>query len=214
MDLTARVVGPFVLVLPERIVAGKSSSPLLEPSRELGAQKSPPGAVRGESRGVPMRVLHKTRAPDKIPARHGPIPVEAERAARFGLHFLEMCAVMCLGGGLLIALFFGAAAFLGFSDLRQEDPALSALVVAVLLAGAMVGWMRFRRMDRRPTLEMAGSSVAAGVLLVVGYWLGFVPESALLPSVCVLACVAMVAVMLFRLPLYTSSHSAHRAHPD
>jgi hypothetical protein len=51
-----------------------------------------------------------------------------------------MCAVMCLGGGLLIALFFGAAALLGFSDLRQQAPVLSALVIAVILAGAMVAW--------------------------------------------------------------------------
>lgn len=161
-----------------------------------------------------MRALHKTRSPDEIPARPGPIASEAERAGRFGLHFLEMCAVMCLGGGLLIALFFAAAAFLGFSDLRQEAPALSALVIAAILAGVMVGWMRFRRMDWRPTLEMAGSSVVAGVLLVAGYWLGFVPERALVPSVCALACVAMVAVMLFRLPLYTSSHSAQGAQSE
>jgi hypothetical protein len=119
---------------------------------------------------------------------------------------------MCLGGGLLIALFFGAAAFLGFSDLRQQAPVLSALVIAVILAGAMVAWMRFRRMEWRPTLEMAGSSIASGVLLIAGYWLGLVPESALVPSVCAVACLAMVAVMLFRVPLYSSSHTGHRAH--
>ena len=118
---------------------------------------------------------------------------------------------MCLGGGLLNVLFFGAAALLGISNLRQDAPALSALVIAVLLAGGMVAWMRFRRMEWRPTLEMAGSSIAAGALLIAGYWLGIVSESALVPSVCVLACVAMIAVMLFRIPLYSSSHS-HHAH--
>ena len=159
-----------------------------------------------------MRVLHDTRSPETAPVRDGRISGGAKRAGRFGRHFLEMCAVMCLGGGLLIALFFGAAALLGFSDLRQQAPVLSALIIAVILAGAMVAWMRFRRMAWRPTLEMAGSSIAAGVLLIAGYWLGLVSASAPVPSVCAAACVAMVAVMLFRVPLYSSSHAGHRAH--
>jgi hypothetical protein len=58
---------------------------------------------------------------------------------------------------------------------------------------------------------MAGSSVAAGVLLIVGYWIGIVSQEALVPSVCGLACVAMLAVMLFRLPLYSSGHAGHHA---
>lgn len=158
-----------------------------------------------------MRFQATARSPERASVRDQSISDTAKGAGRFGLHFLEMCAVMCLGGGLLIVLFFGAAALLGFSDLRQDAPALSALVIAVLLAGAMVAWMRFRRMEWRPTLEMAVSSIAAGVLLVAGYWLGIVSDSALVPSVCGLACVAMIAVMLFRVPLYSSSHS-HHAH--
>ena len=30
----------------------------------------------------------------------------AKPVGRFGMHFLEMCVVMCAGGGLLIGLFF------------------------------------------------------------------------------------------------------------
>ena len=156
-----------------------------------------------------MRVLHTPRSPKKAPARDGPISRTATSTGRFGFHFLEMCAVMCLGGGVLIAVFFGVAALLGFTDLTQEAPALSALICSVILAGAMVAWMRFRRMEWRPTLEMAGSSVAAGVLLIVGHWTGIVSQEALVPSVCGLACVAMIAVMLFRPPLYSSGHAGH-----
>ena len=158
-----------------------------------------------------MRFLHAAKSPEGALVRDRSISGTAKGGSRFGLHFLEMCAVMCLGGGLLIGMFFGGAALLGFSDLRQDAPALSAFVSAVLLAGAMVTWMRFRRMAWRPTLEMAGSSVGAGVLLIAGYSIGIVSESALVPSVCGLACVAMIAVMLFRIPLYSSSHS-HHAH--
>jgi hypothetical protein len=42
--------------------------------------------------------------------------------AWFVLHFLEMCVVMCLGGIVLSALVFGAAALLGYPDLRQTAP--------------------------------------------------------------------------------------------
>jgi len=159
-----------------------------------------------------MRVLHKTRSPERAPVRAGPISDVAKPVGRFGFHFAEMCAVMCLGGGLLIGLFFGAATVLGFSEMREELPALSALIIAAILAGAMVVWMRLRRMSWRSTLEMAGSSVASGLVLIVGYWIGIVPEDALLPSVCLVACVAMLAVMLFRIPLYSSSHSDNHAH--
>ena len=161
-----------------------------------------------------MRVLHKTRPPERAPVRAGQTSDVAKPVGRFGFHFAEMCAVMCLGGGLLIGLFFGAATVLGFSEMREELPALSALIIAGILAGAMVVWMRFRRMSWRPTLEMAGSSVASGLVLIVGYWIGIVPDNALLPSVCLLACVAMHAVMLFRIPLYSSSHGDHHAPRD
>ena len=56
---------------------------------------------------------------------------------------------------------------------------------------------------------MAGSSIASGVLLILGYWLGIISQAALLPSVCTVACLAMLAVMLFRIPLYSSSHAGH-----
>lgn len=153
-----------------------------------------------------MRVLHDTRSSERAAARAGPVSDVAKPVGRFGFHVLEMCAVMCLGGGLLVGLFFGVTAAFGFSELREELPALSAMIIAVILAGAMVAWMRFRHMAWRPTLEMAGSSVAAGLALVVGYWTGVVSEEALLPSVCGLACVAMLAVMLLRVPVYASSH--------
>jgi hypothetical protein len=159
-----------------------------------------------------MQLQHSARPPEMVPVRRRRISAAAKPAGRFGLHLVEMCAVMCVGGGLLIALFFGAVAFLGFTDLRQQAPELSALVISIILAGTMVAWMRFRRMEWRPTLEMAGSSIAAGVLLIAGYRLDIVPESALVPAVCGLACVAMVAVMLFRVPLYSSSHTGHRRH--
>lgn len=155
-----------------------------------------------------MRLLHNPQAA-RAPARDGSSPGAAKQAIRFGVHVLEMCAVMCLGGGLLMVLFFGGASVLGYPDLPQTAPALSALTVATCLAASMVAWMRFRGMEWRPTLEMAGSSIAVGVLVIAGYWLGIVPGTVLI-QLCGVACVAMIAIMLFRFDLY-ASHAGHHA---
>lgn len=156
-----------------------------------------------------MRVPLNTSPPDTAPVRDGPIAASAKSAARFGLHVAEMCVVMCVSLGILGLLFFGAAAVLGFSaDGWQQAPELSVLVVAAVLAGSMVLWMRFRGMAWRPTVEMAGAAIAAGVLVIVAYWLGIIALGDLLPSVCGVACLAMIGVMLFRVRLY-SGHHAH-----
>jgi hypothetical protein len=159
-----------------------------------------------------MRVIHAARSPDTEPTTAVRRADSAKPAGRFAAHLLEMCAVMCIGGGILIAGFFGVAAVVGFSDLRVRNPAFSAGVVNVILAGAMTAWMRFRRMEWQPTLEMVAASLGAGMLLICGYWLGIVTGDALVVNVCAAACVAMVGAMLFRVRLYTSGHAAHRGH--
>lgn len=156
-----------------------------------------------------MRVALHMRSPHAAPVRAGPIAGAAKPAARFGLHVLEMCIVMCVSLGVLGALFFGVAAVLGFSaDVWEQAPALAVLVVVAVLAGSMVVWMRLRGMASRPGLEMAGAAIAAGALVFAGYSLGIVALNDLLPSVCGVACLAMIGVMLFRVRLY-SGHHAH-----
>jgi hypothetical protein len=127
------------------------------------------------------------------------------------LHLLEMCVVMCVGGGLLSLLFFGSAALFGYSDLKQTAPELTILVIAINLSVSMVVWMRFRRMEWRPTLEMSGSTIAVGLLMIAASWLDIAATSVLIQAECGLACLAMVAVMLFRVRLY-AGHTAHHAH--
>jgi hypothetical protein len=120
-----------------------------------------------------------------------------------------MCVVMCVSLGVLGALYSGAALVLGFSaDTWEQAPALSVLIVAAVLAGSMVVWMRLTGMAWRPTLEMAGAAIAAGALVLAAYGLGLIALADLLPSVCGVACLAMIGVMLFRVRLY-SGHHAH-----
>jgi hypothetical protein len=119
--------------------------------------------------------------------------------------------VMCVGAIVLSVAFFGAAALLGYTDLPQRAPELSALVVAVNLSLPMAVWMRFRGMAWRPTVEMSGAPMLVGLLLIAGYWLGVVGQSSLIEVQTSLACPLMLAVMLLRFGLY-SSHAGRHAH--
>ena len=86
-------------------------------------------------------------------------------------------------------------------------------MVTLTLAGAMVAWMRFMAMAWQPTLEMAGSTVLAGVVMITGYAVGLIPASELTSGVCGLACALMIADMLVRFRFY-ASHTARHAHRD
>jgi hypothetical protein len=151
------------------------------------------------------------RTQGRTPAHNRPAARTVQAIGRFVLHYLEMCAVMCVGGLVLSVLFFGAAGLLGYTDLPQQFPELSVLVIAINLSLPMAAWMRFRGMDWRPTLEMAGSTMVIGLLLIAAYWLDIIPKSSLIEVQTSLACPVMLAVMLFRFRLY-SGHQGHRAH--
>jgi deazaflavin-dependent oxidoreductase (nitroreductase family) len=132
------------------------------------------------------------------------------RVLRFVLHVVEMCAAMCVGAIGLSVLFFGGAALVGYTNLPERAPVLTVVVVAINLSLPMAAWMRFRGMAWRPTLEMSGATLLAGVGLLVGYWSGAIAQDSLLPlQTGLLACPLMVAVMLLRFPLYSSEHTAH-----
>lgn len=131
---------------------------------------------------------------------------------RFALHFAEMCMIMCLGAVAMSLLFFGAAGRLGYTDMFQQYPELSVLALAINLSLPMAVWMRFRAMDWRPTLEMSGSTMLAGLFLIAAYRLDLIAASNLLEVQTSLACPLMLAVMLACFGLYPGHH-AHQPHP-
>ncbi|PFG39167.1 hypothetical protein ATJ97_1662 [Georgenia soli] len=135
----------------------------------------------------------------------------AAPVGRFLLHYAEMCVVMCVGAVALSVLFFQGAASLGRTNLPEQAPVLSVAVIAVNLSVPMAAWMRFRGMDWRPTLEMAGATLAVGLLLIVGYLTGAVPQASLIEVQTSLACPVMLAVMIPRFRLYSSHGAHHRA---
>ena len=156
-------------------------------------------------------VTRRPRAPASEPVRDGGLAHVLGPIGRFGLHLLEMCMVMCGGAVVLSVLFFGAASLLGYTDLPRTAPELSVFVIALNLSVPMTVWMRYRGMAWQPTLEMAGSTMVPGLVLIVAYWMDLIARDSLVEVQTSLACPAMIAVMLLRFRLYSSTHSAHLA---
>ncbi len=117
------------------------------------------------------------------PVHQGP-PSRFSQIGHFLWHFVQMCLACCIGG----------AALIGYPDLIQRFPELSTVVIAFLLALAMAAWMRFRGHEWRPTLEISGATIVAGILLI---------------GLACLACPVMLVVMLLRLDLYTGRKGHH-----
>ena len=63
----------------------------------------------------------------------------------------------------------------------------------------------------QPTLEMAGSTMVVGLALIAAYWMDLIARNSLVGVQTSLACPVMLAVMLVRFRLYSSSHAAHSA---
>ena len=156
-----------------------------------------------------MRTLVTHRAHGGSPAGHvGGRTLQP--VVRFLLHLLEMCMVMCAGAIGLRGLFFGAANLMGFTDLPQRAPEVSVLVIALNLSVPMAVWMRFRGMAWRPTLEMSGSTMVFGLVLIAAYWMDLVAKENLVELQTSAACPLMLVVMLFRPRLYSSHRHAVR----
>lgn len=155
-----------------------------------------------------MRILAtRPHAPSRAHDVDGPAVRVLRRVGRFARHLAEMCVVMCAGAVVLSVLFFGGAALVGYDDLPRSAPELSVLVIAVNLSVPMLLWMRFRGMGWRHTLEMSGSTMVVGLLLIAAYWSDVVARDSLVEIQTSLACPVMLAMMLFRFRVYSAGHS-------
>jgi len=127
---------------------------------------------------------------------------------RFGLHFIEMCVVMCMGGALLDAAIFSGLALLGYPNVAADAPALAIFIITFDFVAVMAGYMALRRHPMQHNLEMSGSTAIGGILLMVALWLGWIPATAyiawykLFAFACTPLCVLMFVVMLARFDHY------------
>ena len=141
------------------------------------------------------------------------IPGVIARIGYFVLHFMEMCVVMCMiGMATLSALLRWAGPLFGYPEFKKQLPELSAVLLALWLTALMIIWMRVRRHDWRPTLEMASTSLVALPIVLIAAWIGAIPETSLYGLECSLACVLMIVPMLCRLDHYAGSHGNHESH--
>jgi hypothetical protein len=136
---------------------------------------------------------------------------------RFGVHFIEMCVVMCVGGAALDFAVFGTAAVLGNPNLVAQAPELSILIIAADFALAMAIYMALRAHPVRHNVEMSGSTVIGAIPLIGMLWLGWIPQAKLenWPSLfsfaCGPLCLLMFLVMVVRFDHYGGRVGANAA---
>jgi hypothetical protein len=130
------------------------------------------------------------------------------RLGRFALHFLEMCAPMCVGFAAGDLVYFWAANRFGYAEPFSELPELSVLVVTFSMTAPMVVWMRYRGMPRRAIAEMGAAMPLLAVALLALGWLSVLPMGELPLWEHGLMMPAMLVPMFLRLDLYTAKHGA------
>ena len=86
--------------------------------------------------------------------------------SRFVGHFLEMCAAMCVGMGILDLVYLGITRLAGYGNPFHDLPELSVAVVMVNMTVPMAVWMRVRGMLWRPTLEMSAAMIMEAVVVL------------------------------------------------
>ena len=131
------------------------------------------------------------------------IPSRRSQVGRFCVHYVEMCAPMCVGFAIGDLLYFAVAGRFGYSEPFTELPVLSVLVVTFTMTAPMAAWMLFRGMSRRATMEMSATMPALALVLLVLGSRGFVPMGDLALLEHGLMMPVMLIPMLFRLDLFT-----------
>ena len=87
--------------------------------------------------------VEKTPAPVAAP-RKNPSSRTVTPASRFFAELGRMCALMCVGGGILSFATFQVASWLGYPNLIQQAPELSAAIITIWLALPMAIYMAVR----------------------------------------------------------------------
>ena len=138
-----------------------------------------------------------------------------KRVGRFAVHYVEMCAAMCLGFAVGDALYFWLAGLAGYSTPFSELPVLSVVLVTLFMTAPMTAWMRYRGMPRRAIVEMSAAMPILAVALLALGWIGALSMSSLALAEHALMMPAMLIPMLLDLDSYTGrggrATATHRA---
>jgi len=127
-------------------------------------------------------------------------------AVRFGLHYLEMVAVMLAGMGVLGGALLLVAAALGFgaSEITDEAPAVFLAGMGLSMTGPMVWWMRRRGHSTAANAAMAASMVTTTIVAIA-----MLPAGADLHASLMLQHTAMFPAMLAAMLLHRGEYTGH-----
>jgi hypothetical protein len=164
-----------------------------------------------------MRTQPTERAPAPAPpATRSPAVRAVTPVARFLAELGGMCAVMCIGGSALSLASFAVATALGYPNLAQQAPELSAAIVTACLALPMAVYMAVRGHGRRHNVVMTGGTVGVGIVVIALLWSGAISASgpqtwqSLFGLICPPACLVMVVEMLLSFNMYSGRARHHR----
>jgi hypothetical protein len=156
-----------------------------------------------------MRTQPVEKAPAPVAApRKNPSSRTVTPASRFFAELGRMCALMCVGGGILSFASFQVASWLGYPNLIHQAPELSAAIITIWLALPMAIYMAVRGHGRRHNLEMAVSTTAVGIAVIALLASGVIAASSLqwhslFMLICGPACLIMIVEMLLSFNMYS-----------
>ncbi|SCG66545.1 hypothetical protein [Micromonospora halophytica] len=116
---------------------------------------------------------------------------------RLSGHFAEMVAAMVVGMVVLGMAVRLALILLGYADILDRLEA--RLVVMLFTMGTgMTAWMRYRRHQWAGIVEMNAAMLVSFMVLLVPFWAGTIPESAVMTAGHILMLPAMALVLIRR----------------
>ncbi|KAB1117944.1 hypothetical protein [Micromonospora aurantiaca] len=127
---------------------------------------------------------------------------------RLSWHFLEMVVAMFIGMAVLGMAARLALALLGQADLLDRVE-VRVVVMMLSMGTGMTLWMYYRRHQWAGIVEMNAAMLLPFAVLLVPFWGGALPESAVMIAGHILMLPAMALVLLHRRAEYANTHRSH-----
>jgi hypothetical protein len=125
--------------------------------------------------------------------------------APFQRHFLEMLGAMAIGMIATGAIFLSVVGLKTWDAVTFIYPAQALIAMAVGMTLPMIGWMFYRGMGMRNSIEMTLAMVLPVLPFLCLVWFG-VTKSAQCGAYCLVMVSAMYALMRYRRSEYSTHH--------
>ena len=122
----------------------------------------------------------------------------------FWRRFLQMLAVMMIGMIAGAAVLLTVVGVKTWEEVTTQYGTQALIVMAVGMTVPMVAWMLYRGMGWKNAYEMTAVMVIPVIPFLCMYWLG-ITKSAQCGAYCAVMILAMLALMFYRRPEYSSS---------